>query len=50
MAPLHLGEALFTGERPFPVIACCDHYAGSEKIIRKALELQQRLGPVFEIT
>ena len=48
--PLHPGAALFKGERPFPVIACCDHYAGSEKLIRKALELQQRLGPLFDIT
>lgn len=28
----------------------CDHYAGSEKLMRKSLALQQELGPVFDIT
>jgi citrate lyase subunit beta / citryl-CoA lyase len=50
MSPLHPRDALFSGEKPFPVIPACDHYAGSEKLIRKALELRERLGPVFDIT
>ena len=41
---------LYAGGRPFPALAACEHYAGSEKLIRKALELQQTLGPIFDIT
>lgn len=47
---LHPDQALFAGERTLPAIAACDHYAGAEKLIRKALELQQSLGPVFDVT
>ena len=28
----------------------CDHYAGSEKLMRKSMALQQELGPLFDIT
>jgi citrate lyase subunit beta/citryl-CoA lyase len=45
----HPDNVLFQSEKPFPVIAACEHYAGSEKFIRKAFELQNRLGPVFDI-
>jgi len=41
---------LYAGGRPFPALAACEHYAGSEKLIRKALELQANLGPIFDIT
>lgn len=47
---VHPNEALFEGEKPFPVIPSCEHFAGSEKLIRKALALQEELGPVFDIT
>ncbi|HTJ45120.1 MAG TPA: aldolase/citrate lyase family protein [Kofleriaceae bacterium] len=47
---IHPRDALFGGERPFPVIPSCEHFAGSEKLITKALELQQKLGPIFDIT
>src|SRR5258705_10359917 len=46
----HPRDALFAGEKPFPVIPACEHFAGSEKLIGKALELQSRLGRVFDIT
>ena len=46
----HPNEALFIGEKPFPIIPCCEHFAGSEKLITKALGLQDTLGPVFDIT
>ena len=49
-APPHPKEALFAGETPFPVIPACEHFAGSEKLIAKALDLQERLGAVFDIT
>jgi citrate lyase subunit beta/citryl-CoA lyase len=46
----HPREALFAGEKPFPVIPACEHFAGSEKLIVKALELQAKLGRVFDVT
>jgi citrate lyase subunit beta/citryl-CoA lyase len=46
----HPRDALFSGEKPFPVIPACEHFAGSEKLIVKALELQAKLGPLFDIT
>jgi citrate lyase subunit beta / citryl-CoA lyase len=48
--PLHPHAALFKGERPFPVIPSCEHFAGSEKLIAKAFEIQQKLGPIFDVT
>ncbi len=47
---IHPRQALFEGERPFPIIPSCEHFAGNEKLIGKAFELQARLGPVFDIT
>jgi len=49
-ARIHPRDALFGGERPFPVIPSCEHFAGSEKLIGKAFELQGKLGPIFDIT
>ena len=46
----HPRDALFSGEKPFPVISACEHFAGSEKLIGKALELQSKMGRVFDIT
>lgn len=48
--PLHPSAVLYAGGRPFPALAACEHYAGSEKLIRKALQLQHELGPLFDIT
>ncbi len=51
MSPaVHPDQALFGGEKPFPVIPSCEHFAGSEKLILKALALQDTLGPIFDIT
>lgn len=47
---IHPEQVLFQGERPFPVLPACEHYAGNEKFIRKALALQSELGPVFDVT
>jgi len=46
----HPADVLYEGEAPFPFLPACEHYAGSEKLIRKALELQAELGPIFDIT
>jgi len=49
--PIHPDDALFSTTDPaYPIIPVCDHYAGSEKLMRKSLELQGELGPVFDIT
>ena len=47
---IHPNEALFSGEKAFPVIPACEHFAGSEILILKALSLQNNLGPIFDIT
>jgi citrate lyase subunit beta / citryl-CoA lyase len=47
----HPKQALFDpGERIAASIPVCDHYAGVEVRMRKALELQGELGPVFDVT
>jgi citrate lyase subunit beta/citryl-CoA lyase len=46
----HPAEALFKGEKPFPVLSACEHFAGSEKLIAKAMDLQKEYGPIFDIT
>lgn len=50
----HPNDVLFAGEKPFPVLPVVDHYAGSEKLMKKALQLQQELAhnnqAVFDIT
>ncbi len=50
MPNVHPKDALFSGEKPFPIIPSCEHFAGSEKLIGKALALQDELGPIFDIT
>jgi citrate lyase subunit beta / citryl-CoA lyase len=55
MMAVHPNQALFGGEKPFPVIPACEHFAGSEKLILKALSLQDPANPngaglVFDIT
>jgi citrate lyase subunit beta / citryl-CoA lyase len=46
----HPSEALFAGEKAIPAIPACEHFAGSEKLITKALELQASIGRIFDIT
>ena len=46
----HPREVLFeAGELP-PDLPVCDHYAGVEERMRKSLQLQAELGPVFDVT
>lgn len=47
---MHPSEVLFQDKRLPASLPVCDHYAGSEKLMRKSLVLQQELGPVFDIT
>ncbi len=49
--PVHPRQALFDpGESPAASLPVCDHYAGVELRMRKSLELQAELGPVFDVT
>jgi citrate lyase subunit beta/citryl-CoA lyase len=48
--PMHPTEVLFQHQRQPLLLPACDHYAGSEKLMRKSMVLQQELGPVFDIT
>ena len=48
--PRHPNEALFEGEKPFPIIPTCEHFAGTEERISKAFQLQEKMHGVFDIT
>ncbi|MFZ5511866.1 MAG: HpcH/HpaI aldolase/citrate lyase family protein [Pseudomonadota bacterium] len=47
---LHPSSVLYRDSKPFPALPACEHYAGAEKLILKALQLQQQLGPLFDVT
>jgi citrate lyase subunit beta/citryl-CoA lyase len=47
---MHPTQALFPGKQQPVSLPVCDHYAGSEKIMRKSVALQNELGACFDIT
>ena len=47
---IHPRNALFEAEDVVPSLPVCDHYCGVEARMRKSLELQAELGPVFDVT
>ncbi|MDE2117952.1 MAG: CoA ester lyase [Betaproteobacteria bacterium] len=51
---IHPSDVLYAGSRPFPRLAACEHFAGSEKLLNKALQIQAELAvderPIFDIT
>jgi len=51
---LHPSEVLYSGNRPLPRLAACEHFAGNEKLLKKALLIQSELSvygqPIFDIT
>jgi len=49
-APVHPRDALHAPGRSLPAIAPCEHIAGSEKLIRRALELQHEHRGAFDLT
>ena len=50
-ASMHPRDALFDpDERSVPPLPVCDHYSGVEARMRKSLELQAEMGPVFDVT
>ena len=52
--PIHPSAVLYAGSRIFPQLAACEHFAGSEKMLGKALRIQAELSvdgvPIFDIT
>ncbi|CAJ95153.1 Citrate lyase beta subunit [Cupriavidus necator] len=50
ITPTHPNDALFAGEKAFPVLAACEHFAGSGKLIGKAMDLQVEYGAAFDVT
>ncbi|MDP2007473.1 MAG: aldolase/citrate lyase family protein [Rubrivivax sp.] len=48
--PISPRVALFAAEECAPALPVCDHYAGVEALMRKSLQLQAELGPVFDVT
>ncbi len=47
---VHPRDALFDASDLLPELPVCDHYAGVEARMRKALALQAELGPAFDVT
>lgn len=47
---LHPRLALFDARESVPALPVCDHYCGVEARMRKSLQLQAELGPVFDVT
>lgn len=47
---VHPEDALFSGEKTFPALPACEHFAGNQKLMQKALALQAEMGPQFDIT
>ena len=43
-------QALFGSHDLGPALPVCDHYAGVEARMRKSLQLQAQMGPVFDVT
>lgn len=55
MSKPHPNDVLYgEGSKRFPVLPACEHYAGSAKLIAKALALQAetstKAGPIFDLT
>jgi citrate lyase subunit beta/citryl-CoA lyase len=49
-SPLHPAAVLYESGRPLPALPACEHYAGSEKLLTKAIAIQAAEGPIFDIT
>jgi citrate lyase subunit beta/citryl-CoA lyase len=47
---VHPRDALFDASEAAVALPVCDHYCGVEARMRKSLEMQAELGPVFDVT
>lgn len=45
----HPNEALFDSGKSLPIIPSCEHFAGSEKLILKAFEMQKNSDPFLTL-
>jgi citrate lyase subunit beta/citryl-CoA lyase len=50
MPSSHPDHALFDGQKPFPLLPACDHYAGTEKTMTRSLALQAAHPAAFDVT
>lgn len=50
MNTVHPRDALHDAHRALPAIAPCEHIAGNEKMIRKAIALQREMRGAFDLT
>lgn len=50
MAPAHPSVALKASEKTLPIIPACEHVAGRERFMRKALDLQESSAVPFDVT
>jgi citrate lyase subunit beta/citryl-CoA lyase len=50
MGQVHPRDALLDAGETASLLPVCDHYAGVELRMRKSLELQAQMGPVFDVT
>lgn len=46
----HPRDALFAADERAPALPVCDHYAGVPARMTKSLQLQQEMGPLFDVT
>ena len=46
----HPADVLFEEGDAVPTLPVCDHYCGVEARMRKSLEMQAEMGPVFDVT
>lgn len=47
---IHPSEVLIADETPLPVLSPCEHFAGSEKLIARALQIQHRMHGQIDVT
>jgi citrate lyase subunit beta/citryl-CoA lyase len=50
MSSIHPADALRGGQRTAPILPACEHYAGNERFILKALEQQRTTAFAFDVT
>jgi citrate lyase subunit beta/citryl-CoA lyase len=50
IAKMHPSKVLFKDQISPVFLPVCDHYAGSEKLMRKSMTLQNELAAIFDIT
>jgi citrate lyase subunit beta/citryl-CoA lyase len=47
---MHPSKALFQDQEMPKFLPVCDHFSANEKLMRKSMALQNKLGPIFDMT